>query len=152
MGLLHGSSMRSALMGTSRAVGLLRPEGVEVLRLGVGDELVDLHARAAVEEDAAVAALELVLRALALGRRRVARVLLAVDLSLAVDELARTRTKPGRSREVLTTTGFARSAGTLSPHFFPSSPKRSHWMNHCPSGSFFTPSSLSVNVIGSPGA
>ena len=78
-----------------QAVGLLRPEGVKVLRLGVGDELVDLHARAAVEEDAAVAALELVLRALALGRRRVARVLLAVDLSLAVDELGAHAHKAG---------------------------------------------------------
>ena len=77
-----------------QTLGLRCPEGIEVLGLRMGLELVDLHAGAAIEEDAAVTTLEFVLGALALRRRRVARVLLAVDLALAVDELGAHADKP----------------------------------------------------------
>ena len=61
---------------------LLRPERVEVGGLGMGDELLGLHARAALEEHALVHALEAVHRRLALGRVGIA--VKRLDVALAV--------------------------------------------------------------------
>ena len=61
---------------------LLRPECVEVGGLGMGHELLGLHARAAVEEHALVHALEAVHRRLALGRVGIAAERLLVALAV----------------------------------------------------------------------
>ena len=96
---------------------LVRPERVEVLRLGVGLERVGLHGRAAVEEDVVRLLLELVHRLEPLGRGGVAGVLLLVALPVGSEHvcLQPDEARPVEARAVHERLGGERDLPGLAP-------------------------------------
>ena len=95
---------------------LVRPEDVEVRRLGRGIKPVGLHAGAAVEEDVMRLLLEFVHRLLPLGRRGVAGELLRVALAVGPEDvgLQPDEARPVEARAVDEGRGGERDASGLA--------------------------------------